>query len=179
MGDEVGVTGPMPQPPSVRVPPVLSTAHRWGRAAACASAGVLLLVLSLCGCVSSSRTDTDYRNKAANSAEAVRSSVETARLLVRAVDAGKSPGPYTSRTLSQLEGAVGSVSTQFGSVQPPTRESVRLRTGLIDLLDEVESVLSELRIAARQGRLQALPRLAEPLPGLSERLRRFQELVPT
>ncbi|MBT2367279.1 hypothetical protein J7E88_18700 [Streptomyces sp. ISL-10] len=170
---------PVLEPPAARVPPVPRAVRQWGRAAVCASVGVLVLVLSLAGCMSSSRTDTDYRNKVANSAEVVRSSIETARLLVRAAKNGKSPGPYTSRTLSQLESAVDSVVTQFGSVQPPTQEASQLRDDVISLLDEVQSALSQLRIAARQGLLQDLPRMAEPLPGLSERLRRFQELVPT
>ncbi|OKJ94501.1 hypothetical protein AMK26_32225 [Streptomyces sp. CB03234] len=143
-----------------------------------AMAGALAGLL-LAGCVSSSRTEGDYREKVANTAQAVRSSIETARLLAGAAGEGKAPGPYTSRTLSQLESAVGSVSTQFGSVQPPTREATALRGDVISLLDEVQGVLSQLRIAARQSRLQVLPRLAKPLPGLSERLRRFEELVPT
>ncbi|GAA4896274.1 hypothetical protein ACFPM3_15900 [Streptomyces coeruleoprunus] len=167
----------MGKPVRRRRSPAHNGPRLWPRQA-CGPVLVLMLML-VAGCVGSSRTDTDYREKAANTAEAVRSSIETARLVVGAAGRGKSPGAYTSRTLSQLESAVGSVATQFGSVQPPTRDAARLREEITALLDRCRGVLGELRISARQGRLADLPRLAEPLPRLSARLRRFQELVVT
>lgn len=44
------------------------------------------------------------------------------------------PGPYTSRALSQLESAVSSAGTHFGSVQPPTRQAVALRDDVLNVL---------------------------------------------
>ncbi|MGW7357231.1 hypothetical protein ACWGI0_11540 [Streptomyces sp. NPDC054802] len=140
---------------------------------------VLVLLATLAGCVGTSRTGADYEEKVANAAEAARSSVETARLVVTAVEAGKSPAAYTSRTLSDVESAVGTVSTQLGSVQPPTEESNRLRTRITSLLTECHSTLGDLRIAARDGRTTELVALGERLPALSARLSRFEMIRPT
>jgi hypothetical protein len=140
---------------------------------------VLLLLAVLTSCVGASRTGTDYEEKVANAAEAARSSVETARLVVTAVKAGKSPATYTRRTLSDVESAVGTVSTQLGSVQPPTEESVRLRSRITSLLTECHSALGDLRIAARDGSTTELVSLGERLPALSARLSRFEQIRPT
>lgn len=149
------------------------------RAAVLLPALALMLLATLAGCVGTSRTGADYEEKVANAAEAARSSVETARLVVTAVEAGKSPAAYTSRTLSDVESAVGTVSTQLGSVQPPTEESNRLRTRITSLLTECHSTLGDLRIAARDGRTTELVALGERLPALSARLSRFEMIRPT
>jgi hypothetical protein len=138
-----------------------------------------LLLLTAAGCVGTARTHDQYVEKAANTAEAARSAVETARLLVDATARGNSTGPYASRTLDDVEGSLASVTGQFGSVQPPGRDGDRLRTRLLALLQQCESVLAELRITARRGQLDRLAALAAPLPRLSERLARYEGLTVT
>ncbi|WP_461088060.1 hypothetical protein [Streptomyces deserti] len=125
---------------------------------------VLSLLVALCACVGPSWSDTDYEEKVANTAEAARSAVQTARLVVEAAEEGKAPGPYTARALSDAETAVTSIATHIGAVQPPTTHANALRSRVTSLLTECRTALAELRIAARDGRFDELARLAEPLP---------------
>ena len=53
------------------------------------------------------RTRDDYRHKAKDTAERVLSSVQTARLVARAVTRGDAFGPYVSVMLSESETAAG------------------------------------------------------------------------
>ncbi|WP_344393824.1 hypothetical protein [Streptomyces vastus] len=130
-------------------------------------------------CVGGSWSETDYQEKVANAAEAARSSVQTARLVVEAVDEGKALGPYTARALSDAETSLASVATQFGSVQPPTTRSTVLRSEVASLLEECRTALGDLRIAARDGHFDELTALAEPLPRLAGQLQRLQRLRAT
>ncbi|MFI2435292.1 hypothetical protein [Streptomyces sp. NPDC018693] len=137
------------------------------------------LLLTVTGCVGPAWSETDYREKVANTAQAARSSVQTAALVVEAADAGKAPGPYTARALSDAETALDSVATQIGSVQPPNADSEALRSRLTSLLEQCRTALADLRIAARGGRFDELGVLAEPLPRLAARLQRLERLRPT
>lgn len=140
---------------------------------------VALLSGCLAGCVGPSRSHADYVEKVANTAEAARSAVETGLLTVRAVEQDTDYGHYISRILSDMEGDIGSVATGFASVQPPSTNDDRLRAGLTALLDEARSVLSRMRIAARRADRPSLLAAARPLPEISRRLRRYEELAPT
>jgi hypothetical protein len=79
----------------------------------------LSLVLTA-ACVGPSFTVRDYRQKAANTAEAMRSAVETARLATGAAAEGKAPGRYASLALSEAEMDAGSISESFKVMQPPS-----------------------------------------------------------
>lgn len=135
---------------------------------------VLSLLVALCGCVGPSWSETDYEEKVANTAEAARSAVQTARLVVEAAEGGKAPGPYTARALSDAETALTSIATHIGSVQPPTMRATALRSRVTSLLTECRTALADLRIAVRDGRFDDLARLAEPLPRLGSRLKRLE-----
>ncbi|MBC7272615.1 MAG: hypothetical protein H5T76_28585 [Streptomyces sp.] len=137
------------------------------------------LLMALGACVGPSWSETDYEEKVANTAQAARSAVQTARLVVKAAEEGKAPGPYTARALSDAETAVSSIATHIASVQPPTPRGTRLRGRVTSLLTDCQTALADLRIAARDGRFDTLARLAEPLPRLATRLKRLQELRPT
>lgn len=140
---------------------------------------VLVAAVLLSGCVGPSRTHSDYTEKAANTAEAARSAVETSRLVVEAAERGSAYGPYTGRTLSDMEGSLGSIATGFASVQPPGTKADRLRRELVALLDEARSTVSRLRIAARRGDRRTLSETARALPRLSRRLAAYERLTPT
>lgn len=141
-------------------------------------ATLLLLALAV-ACVGPSRTDDDYLEKAANTAEATRSAVQTARLVGEAASDGRASGPYSALVLSEAEDDAASVARSFSVVQPPSDQAEQLREELTTLLDEVQAVLSELRIAARQGETTEVGRLAGDLPRLAEQLERFMALTPT
>lgn len=133
----------------------------------------LLLLPTLAGCVGPSLTDADYRNKVANTAQSAASALRTAELAVRVAAEGRAPDRYTSGVFSEMETTVTSISTGFGSVQPPSAEVITLRSEVMTLLDQSSTVLGDLRIAARMGDVDALPAIAAPLPELA---RRFTEL---
>lgn len=139
----------------------------------------LALLMTLSGCMGPSWSETDYEEKVANTAEVARSAVQTARLVVEAAEEDKAPGPYTARALSDAETALDSVATHIGSVQPPGPRSKELRSRVTSLLTDCRTALSDLRIAARDGRFDQLAGLAEPLPQLAARLKRLEELRPT
>lgn len=128
-------------------------------------------------CVGPSRTDADFRRKAANSAEAMLSSIRAARLTVEAAD--RAPAPYVSLRLSESEATADSVITSFASVQPPSASADRLRSELLRQMHAASTVLAELRIAAYRGELDRLEDIAEPLSGIDRRLLRFMKIAPT
>ena len=144
-----------------------------------ASVLALALALAASGCVGPSRTAADYREKAANAAESMRSAVETARLAVTADAHGSSTARYTSLVLSESEDDASSIALSFEVVQPPDEASIALREQVTTVFEAVTSTLSELRIAARAGRHAELPHLAANLDELSASLLELTELAPT
>jgi hypothetical protein len=137
---------------------------------------VALCVALLAACVkpiSPARTYDDYEKKAKNTAEAVLSSVQTARLAARAAGDGDSFGPFTSVVLSEAEDGASHAQEVFDSIQPPDSHADRLRAQLGKLLTKASDGLASLRIASRRGELDRLTRLARPLRTLAERLDAF------
>jgi hypothetical protein len=136
--------------------------------------GVLALLAAACvQTVTPSRTFDAYEHKAKDTAEAVLSSVQTARLAARLATGGDAFGPYTSVVLSEAEDGAAHAHSVFDGIQPPDRHSDRVREDLGRLLDRADERLAELRIAARRGELGRLERLAKPLGPLSARLDTF------
>ena len=123
--------------------------------------------------VSPARTFDAYEHKAKDTAEAVLSSVQTARLTARLASGGDTFGPYTSVTLSEAEDGASHAHEVFDSVQPPDHHADRVRRRLGQLLDRADEGLARLRIASRRGDLGALDALARPLGPLSAQLDRF------
>ncbi|MFF5212871.1 hypothetical protein [Streptosporangium sp. NPDC000396] len=134
---------------------------------------LILLVLTVSGCVSPAWSDHDYALKAAESAEAAASSVELARLTVRNED--RLLAPYVKTTLTETAGELGSVNDQFGGVQPPSDASDRLRTSLLDLTTQAEDKVQDLLIEARRDGIKDPVRAAGELEELAGRLRELGE----
>jgi hypothetical protein len=125
--------------------------------------------------VSSSRSDLDYRLKAANSAAAVLSAVNSARLGARLATDGKATGPYVSVLIAEAEDDALSVEGQFDSVQPPSAVADDVRAELDQLLAAATDILGDLRIAARRGQLSRLAEIAQPLRAVADDLDRFEQ----
>jgi hypothetical protein len=127
-----------------------------------------LLVLG--GCVGPARTSDDYVRKASTSVHDVHSAVETARLGVDGVARDRTTGPYASVLLGQAEEQASSVQSTFDSVQPPNRDSDRLRDEVDGVLTDAVSVLGDVRIAARRGDNAGIAAQGPALADISKRL---------
>jgi hypothetical protein len=139
------------------------------------AAAVLLAALLGSGCVAPSRSDGDYARKAANTAEAVVSAVNNARLAVRAVEEKRAFGPYATALLAEAEDDANGAMEALDRVQPPTGRADALHDHLDDLVTPALDVLRRLRVAVRRGELDALPRIAGPLPQLAQQIEDFEE----
>jgi hypothetical protein len=135
----------------------------------------LVALVATAGCTGPVRSDPVYASKAARTAAAAASAVETAQLAVQEAAAGKLFGRSLAQTLAEAANDAGDVQATFDAIQPPDRRADALRGQLDRLLAPAASVLADLRIAARWGDTAALPRLAAPLPKLAEELQRFQD----
>ena len=140
-------------------------------------AAILVCGAVLTGCAGSSRTDDDYRHKAANTAEAMQGLIGTAQLAVADASRGRVPGPYLSVTLAEADEDASSVADQFDSRQPPDVAADNLRDQLDQLLQQTVSALDDLRIAARRGEIDQLASLAKPLKDLDSKLQAITDLA--
>jgi hypothetical protein len=141
--------------------------------------GACVLAFVLAACVphpvGPARTFAKYEGKAVTTAESALSAVETARLTAEAASKGNSFGPYTASVIADSEAAATGVQGTFGSIQPPGPEADKLRSELDQLLSDAASHLTDLRVAARRGRLAELSAVAAPLAEDADRLRAFAE----
>lgn len=131
----------------------------------------------LCGCAGSSRSDDDYRHKAANTAETMQGLIGSVQVAVSAASRNRVPGPYLSVTLAEADDDASSVVDQFDSRQPPSAASDDLRDRLDPLLQRTVSTLDDLRIEVRRGDIEQLASLAKPLTELDKKLQAITDLA--
>lgn len=138
-------------------------------------AGVLLAAaLAVAGCVAPAPTAGAYRSKAARTASAALSEVETARLAVAANRAGRMPRAYLEVLVSGAEEAFGSVQQTFDSVQPPDDPAAdAVRDALDKLLADGADGLGALRIATRRADHSAMDKAAADLATVANGLSTF------
>jgi hypothetical protein len=129
--------------------------------------------MGLVACVGPARDFATYEGKARESAAAVLSAVQTARVSVVTSTRNGAFAPYTSILLTEAEEDAGSVQETFDSIQPPDARSDALRQELDELFTRAGSTLSGLRIAARRAQLERLPDLARPLAPIARDLEAF------
>jgi alkanesulfonate monooxygenase SsuD/methylene tetrahydromethanopterin reductase-like flavin-dependent oxidoreductase (luciferase family) len=130
----------------------------------------------LCGCAGSSRTDDDYREKVANTAEAIQGLIGTVQVAVSAAARDHIPAPYLSVTLAEADDDASAVADQLDSRQPPSAAADELRDRLDELLEQTVSTLDDLRIAVRRGEIDKLAALAKPLTHLDAKLQEIADL---
>ena len=115
------------------------------------------------------RTVGDYRERAAMTAETLLSQVETAALWVRELDDGNVTRRAASVALREAERDAAAAAAEFAAWDP-RGDARQVRADVTALAGEVTDALAQLRIAAEDGRWDALPAFAQPLPGLAARL---------
>lgn len=117
-----------------------------------------------------------YRERAAHTAEALGSQVQTALLWAEAHDDGKAFSTSTLVSFEEAEEDAVAAAKSFEGFTPP-RGGERWRTRFVALAVEVNDALAQLRIAGAQGRWDEVPALSAPLPRLASELTRFEERV--
>lgn len=138
---------------------------------------VLAAAATTSACAGSSRSDDDFRHKAANTAESMQGLIGTVQVAVSAAARDRVPGPYLSVTLAEADDDASSVADQFDSRQPPSADADALRDRLDRLLQQTVSVLDDLRIAVRRGDIDELASIAKPLDELDARLQAITDLA--
>ena len=139
------------------------------------AAGLALAVAA--GCAGPSRTDDDYRHKAANTAETMQGLIGTVQLAVDVGTRHKVPTPYLSVMLAEADDDATATVGTFDSVQPPSEQADQLRDKLDSLLQDTTSVLDDLRIAVRRGHISSLAKIAAPLKDLNDKLQAIVDLT--
>ena len=136
---------------------------------------VLSLLLATTACVGPSRSDADFERKAGNTAATVRSALQTALLAADGAGSGKLTSNYVSVALGEAEQDASAALATFDSYQPPSAAADELRTGIDELVGDAVDGLVALRITARRGQLDRLPRIAEQLHPLATALEQVEE----
>jgi hypothetical protein len=115
------------------------------------------LLISCAGCVLPARSFGAYEEKSATTAEAVLSAVETARYALQISAQDRATGAYVTVLLDESESGADGAASTLASIQPPDADSRELYDEIEPTLDRAVSVLTDLRVAARGGRLADLP----------------------
>jgi hypothetical protein len=110
-----------------------------------------LTVLLLTGCVGPTVTDAGYRNKVADTAREISSSIASARLAVRLDLDGRMAFALTDQTVSDAESDADSAATALASRQPPTDSALRLYQRASRPIQDAVDALRTLRLAVRRG----------------------------
>ena len=115
------------------------------------------------------RTRGDYRERAAITAASLRSQVKTAGLWVDEIERERVTHQAAQVALREAEDDAVATASEFDAWNPPANER-RIRSDITALASETTDALTQLRIAAEDGRWHALSSLARPLPQLAKRL---------
>jgi hypothetical protein len=141
--------------------------------------GRLALLLALCaagatGCVAPATDTASYQQKALLSAQAAVSSARTALIAEQTYSEGRLLSTYLDPVLSEAEDSIGSVTSTFDSVQPPTTATAdALRSTLDPLLQDAGSAIADLRIAARRNMTADMDSSAHDLRAAADKLDAF------
>ncbi len=115
-----------------------------------------------------------YRERAASTAETLRSQVQSTRIWLESVEDGDSTHAAALIGFLEAEQDASAVASDFEAYEPPTG-TFGLRSSLSALSSDVTEALGALRIAGQQEEWAALGRLARPLARLNTELARFEE----
>jgi hypothetical protein len=114
-----------------------------------------------------------YRHAALETATAMLSSLAAAELAAQNDLGGKNLFSFADDNVTNAENDANSVSSTFGSRQPPGPSSMALSQKMSQALSQATSALSSLRIAVRTG---SRPQVLKALTAVSKALRLFRRL---
>ncbi len=115
-----------------------------------------------------------YRERAAASAETIRSQVQLARIWVASLEEDESTKAAARVGLEETDRDAASAISTFEAYEVPAALN-DLHSAFGSLAGSATDALAALRIAAEQERWEELAGLARPLPSLAHRLRQFEE----
>jgi hypothetical protein len=142
--------------------------------APCGRLAVLTIVAATCttACVGPSRTTGDYADKVVATVNAVRGSVETARLLAREIADDSMLSNYASVLIGDAEEDARSAEGALSSVQPPTGSDA-LRDKTLTIVGDAIDAIADVRIAVRRDEPRDVADAAKPLGHLSDELQQL------
>jgi hypothetical protein len=114
-----------------------------------------------------------YRHAALETATAMLSSLAAAELAAQNDLNSKNLFSFADDNVTNAENDANSVSSTFGSRQPPGPSSMALSQKMSQALSQATSALSSLRIAVRTG---SRPQILKALTAVSKALRLFRRL---
>jgi hypothetical protein len=136
--------------------------------------GVLMIGVVLAGC---GNPDQKLRAAAAQAARETASEVNTARLAVEQLQAGRLWQQPAEQLVSDAEKAVDKAASTFSSQQPSTEVSRRTYEQVTGVLDDAETAVTAIRIALGNDDLAAAVRQAGELRKTVAELDRIGELA--
>jgi hypothetical protein len=115
------------------------------------------------------RSQSAYRERAAQTAESLRSHVQTARLWADAERRGRATREAATIGFDEAETDAQATASTFSAYDPPpgTKD---LRTRVTRAATDVKDALATLRIAAHRDAWSRVPAAARPLEELATRL---------
>jgi hypothetical protein len=134
-------------------------------------AGVLV-VASVWYVTAPPRGVADYRERAAQTADKLRSHVQSARLWVRTLDGDRTLRSSAAVGFREAEDDAVTDASRFAGYDPPAGTD-GLRSDLTKLSSDVEDALAALRIVTQRDEWSRVPATGAPLAELSKRLDRF------
>jgi hypothetical protein len=134
------------------------------------SVGAAAICLVLGACAAPVPSYPAYRHAALNTATAMVSSLAAAELSARIELRGNNLFDFADDNVANAENDANSVSSTFGSRQPPDARSMALEQKMSQAISQATSALSSLRIALRQGSRAGLN---SALAAVAKALRQF------
>lgn len=137
----------------------------------------ILAAMLLTACVAPALSYEGYAQQATMTAADAVSAARTAVLATRTDEQGRMTGAALLVLVQESEAALGTLGSTFDSVQPPDDgRSDALRRELDGLLQDAQSAVQDLRIAARRGDDAAMSLAAAALATAGDALADFEEL---
>lgn len=172
--------GALPRLAAIRAPAAfvaVPVRHRHGAAGLkrrlAWAGGAMAACLLLGSCAAPVPSYDAYRHAALSTATAMISSLATAKLAAQNDLVAKSLFSFTDDNVTNAENDANSVSSTFGSRQPPGPGSMPLSQKMSQALSQATSALSSLRIAVRTG---SRPQILQALTAVNKALRVFRGL---
>ncbi|MCA1840969.1 MAG: hypothetical protein ABR507_06215 [Actinomycetota bacterium] len=135
----------------------------------------MLILTVLSACAGPAFNFHAYEGKAVDTADSVLSSAHSMHMIVLGLKRGNSFDTFAESAIQDAEdGASGTISA-FETIEPPGRDSIRLRSELDGLLQTASGAISDMRIAFRRGQMSEMLRLDLDLQKTADELKAFSE----